>query len=403
VNTRVATLDAEHDSAMAQHACEWADRAFRANRVDWTRWRTGAQACYQYAGVRWPVAELRVASPLALARVLLQIRVQEVPGDEDRALVGLVRRLTQARVDGVVPRLFDRRVMARVQRVVHDAVATAVPDAAVAQAVDETLYTVAPVDDPLGVQDSVRQAVRGYTGIRRPPFTSRPAPPTWRSWTLHLGGHWEAAWSAYATFLRTAYGGVGTHSWRRRIATFADAQSAGWWWPHLDFVVVSDRPEVVRTERIGGTPARLHSADGPAVVWRDGWRLHFWHGTRVPAWVIERPTVRAIHAEPNAEVRRCGIEALGWDAYIAEAGLRLVDTAADPGNPGCELRLYDLPKAVLGTPSRVLQATNGSPERDGTRRRYGLPVPADMDTATHAAAWTYGLTGDQYARLARRT
>jgi hypothetical protein len=51
----------------------------------------------------------------------------------------------------------------------------------------------------------------------------------------------------------------------------------------------------------------------------------------------------------------------------------------------------------------VLLATNGSPERDGTRRRYGLPVPADMDTAVHAAAWTYGLDAVQYARLARRT
>jgi len=75
----------------------------------------------------------------------------------------------------------------------------------------------------------------------------------------------------------------------------------------------------------------------------------------------------------------------------------------DPGNADCQLSLYDLPENVWGTASRVLLVTNGSPERDGTRRRYGLPVPVDVATAVRAAAWTYGLDADQYARLARRT
>jgi uncharacterized protein DUF6745 len=173
--------------------------------------------------------------------------------------------------------------------------------------------------------------------------------------------------------------------------------------PHLDFVLVCEKPDVVRVEEPAGGPPRLHCADGPAVVWRDGWSLHFWHGTRVPAWVVNTPTVDAIHSESNVEIRRCAIGVLGWDTYIAEAGLRLCDTADDPGNPGFSLRLYDVPAEIWGEPARVLLATNGSPERDGTRRRYGLPVPADMDTAVHAAAWTYGLSRDQYATLARRT
>jgi hypothetical protein len=164
-----------------------------------------------------------------------------------------------------------------------------------------------------------------------------------------------------------------------------------------------EKPDVVRVEEPAGGPPRLHCADGPAVVWRDGWSLHFWHGTRVPAWVVNTPTVDAIHSESNVEIRRCAIEVLGWDTDIAEAGLRLCDTAGDPGNPGFSLRLYDVPAEIWGEPARVLLATNGSPERDGTRRRYGLPVPADMDTAVHAAAWTYGLSRDQYATLARRT
>jgi hypothetical protein len=228
-------------------------------------------------------------------------------------------------------------------------------------------------------------------------------PADWRAWTLHLSGQWESAWCAYATFLGSVYGDRGYRGWRHRIEVIADAQAAGWWWPHLDFVLVCDRPNVVRTEQSADGPARLHSDSGPALVWPDGWSLHFWHGTLVPAWVVERPTVAAIHAESNVEVRRCGIESLGWDAYIAGARLRLVDRTDDPGNPDCHLCLYELPADIWGTATRVLVATNGSPERDGTRRRYGLPVPADVTTAVGAAAWTYGLEGDQYACLARRT
>jgi hypothetical protein len=75
---------------------------------------------------------------------------------------------------------------------------------------------------------------------------------------------------------------------------------------------------------------------------------------------------------------------------------------ADPGNPGSDLRLYDVPADVWGSPARVLLAVNGSAEPDGRRRQYALSVPA-IDDPVAAAAWTYGLTKDQYARLVRRT
>ncbi|WP_250323890.1 DUF6745 domain-containing protein [Williamsia sp. CHRR-6] len=46
---------------------------------------------------------------------------------------------------------------------------------------------------------------------------------------------------------------------------------------------------------------------------------------------------------------------------------------------------------------------NGSAERDGHRRRYGLPVPEWTTSALQAAGWTYGISGGDYAALARRT
>ena len=176
------------------------------------------------------------------------------------------------------------------------------------------------------------------------------------------------------------------------------ARSCGWWWPREDICVLSERPRVLRTEP-AGTELRLHAADGPAVVYPDGWTMHVWHGTRVPAWVIDTPTVDRIAAERNVEVRRCAIERIGWGEFIDRAGLRLISAAADPGNPGSELRLYDLPFE----PNRLLLAVNGSLERDGTRRRYGLRVPPRFDDPLDAAGWTYGLTGAQYSLLQRRT
>jgi hypothetical protein len=52
--------------------------------------------------------------------------------------------------------------------------------------------------------------------------------------------------------------------------------------------------------------------------------------------------------------------------------------------------------------SRLLLAVNGSVERDGTRRRYGLRVLAEFDHPLDAAGWSYGLTGAQIARSPSR-
>ncbi|MGW5052552.1 DUF6745 domain-containing protein [Actinokineospora sp. NPDC004072] len=183
----------------------------------------------------------------------------------------------------------------------------------------------------------------------------------------------------------------------RAVRPWSDiARSCGWWWPREDRCVLTERPVALRLK-----DERLHCADGPAVAYPDGWELYFWDGTRVPAWVIREPTVDRIAAEPNIEVRRCAIERLGWADFISQANLTVVGRAPDPGNPGHELVLYDLPS--WDEPSRLLLAVNGSVERDGTRRRYGLRVPDWFDDPIDAAGWTYGLSGAHYAQLQRRT
>ena len=51
----------------------------------------------------------------------------------------------------------------------------------------------------------------------------------------------------------------------------------------------------------------------------------------------------------------------------------------------------------------AVEVVNGTPEADGSRKRYVLRVPSRMRTAREAVAWTYGLTEKQYAGLELRT
>ncbi|MBY3792763.1 hypothetical protein HQP42_10190 [Rhodococcus fascians] len=182
-------------------------------------------------------------------------------------------------------------------------------------------------------------------------------------------------------------------------------ESTGWWWAFENIAVMAERPAAVHVEPLPDSPhgeVRLHNSDGPAVEFADGSAVHVLSGTVVPSWVIRDPTVDRITVERNVEVRRSAIERIGWDTYLEQAGLRLVDAGQDPGNPGCTLELYAAPEGWQDG-GRILLAVNGSRERDGRRRRYGLRVPAAFTSAIDAAGWTYGLAGADYARLLRRT
>ena len=177
------------------------------------------------------------------------------------------------------------------------------------------------------------------------------------------------------------------------------ARNAGWWWPMRDTVILTDRPDTLHRDPQG----RLHCETGPALRYRDGWAIHAIHGVRVPADLIETGwDVARILEEGNAEVRRAAIELTGWEHFISDSGLTLVASAPDPGNPPHELELYDLPdrlRDMYDDQARILLCTNGSVEPDGTRRRYGLPVPAHHNDPVAAAADLYGWPAEAYRQL----
>jgi hypothetical protein len=218
----------------------------------------------------------------------------------------------------------------------------------------------------------------------------------------------EAAWIGYYDARRRAgFGGYASADLRELDVWAALTTSAGWWWPGEGLCVMAERPVEVHTEPLTGShhgELRLHRADGPAIAFADGFGANVLHGTLVPEWVLSGPTPDLIRTEPNVEVRRSAIERLGWDAYLEDGGLALAARCPDPGNPGADLELYDdVPDAGRAAAGRILVVTNGTPEPDGRRRRYGINVPGNLDNPVDAAAWTYGLSGELYATLARRT
>ncbi|WP_405959228.1 hypothetical protein OG239_28620 [Streptomyces sp. NBC_00868] len=243
------------------------------------------------------------------------------------------------------------------------------------------------------VADAVRAAVRHSVG-------TVPGLMTWYGQhDAHWVGHYDVCARVGAARYR-AQDAAELRLWARL------ARATGWWWAAPGRCVMAERPTAVRTEPAPAAAygeIRLHRENGPAVRFADGSTVHVLHGTVVPEWVVTGPTVERIHAEANIEVRRSAIERIGWGAYVEQAGLELVGTADDPGNPGFRLSLYDVPAGAWGRPGRLLLTVNGSVEPDGRRRRYGLGVPAHLDDPLDAAGWTYGVSGQQYAQLVRRT
>jgi len=146
-------------------------------------------------------------------------------------------------------------------------------------------------------------------------------------------------------------------------------------------------PSLVRLDEIG----RLHSATGPAFEWLDELRDYYWHGVRVPSYVVDHPkrlTVADIEAETNVEVRRVKMERFGQARFLLATGARALHQD-DYGT------LYR--KEVPGEePLQMVRVVNATAELDDSFKDYFIRVPPTMQTAREAVAWTFGKTAAEY-------
>jgi hypothetical protein len=233
-----------------------------------------------------------------------------------------------------------------------------------------------------------------------------------------MGGQfWVGGWywgsPSYVSFFQDVCGlELPEDKARAARAYQATAESACWWWPHTDFVIACERPVAIHRDERG----RLHGTTGAAIHWPDGWGVYALRGIAVPAELIEHPerlTVARIDAEPNGEVRRVLIEQYGLRKYIVDSGAEVIDQDVEPGNRPRQLlrkrTRKDMPDLLM------VQCLNATPEPDGTRKTYFIPVHHELRplrqgadgtveafgepqklTAHNAIASTFGKRGEEY-------
>ncbi len=112
---------------------------------------------------------------------------------------------------------------------------------------------------------------------------------------------------------------------------------------------------------------------------------------RVPAEIIEKPealTHNRILSEQNAEIRRVMIERIGNEKFLAI-------TNARPIHEDQRGKLYRI--EIPGDEAMTLvQVINSTPEPDGHSKLYTLRVPPNIQRASEAVAWSFGLTEKDY-------
>jgi len=240
---------------------------------------------------------------------------------------------------------------------------------AVGGAVDDAVYGA--------VRDAVDDAVYGAV------YGAIVTKLTWHYW---LGGALWSYWPAYTQFFFEVCG-LDLGEINRKARAYAElSRSAGYCWPNRAFIMVCDRPKTINRDKRG----RLHSEDGHAISWRDGWGIFMWHGVRVPAKLIMEPnaaTKEEILGETNSEVSRAWAERLGWERYFALADVVKIDDFKD-AKTGLAYELYDFRKRAGERQPRLLKMQSPT-LNDGGQPYYIEPVDPGLKTAQAARRWQF--------------
>lgn len=171
------------------------------------------------------------------------------------------------------------------------------------------------------------------------------------------------------------------------------ARTAGYVLPRADVCWICERPSVIATDE----SSELHAEHGPALDWNGSLPIYVWRGVEVPAHVmadVETMSARAIRREGNLAHRDIMIERVGIDWYVRRSGA-VVEHEDETG------RLWVTSSPLPRRRWCAVEVVNGTPEPDGSVRRYFLRVPRRTVRARQGVAWTYGLTEQAYSIAAR--
>jgi len=145
-------------------------------------------------------------------------------------------------------------------------------------------------------------------------------------WSFYTGGQFWVSWAAHTSFFDKVCGLV--HPKLAEARAYEDALShCGWWWPHTDFCIVTERPRAIHLSN-----GRLH-ADGRMAVEYEGWGVWGLHGVLVPRWLAETPAEkidpRRITEIENAEIRREFVRKVGVERLCQKLHATVLDIQGD--------------------------------------------------------------------------
>jgi hypothetical protein len=139
----------------------------------------------------------------------------------------------------------------------------------------------------------------------------------------HLLGNQDSYWIAFYLFCRDIKIDF-TEEQSEILDIWKDiALNCGWWYAYDTDCFCVQRPVDLHFNERG----QLHNENGPAIGYRDGFKLYSVRGVAVPAYVIEHPekiTVEKIDKEKNIEIRRIMQDRMGISKYLEESGAVLV-------------------------------------------------------------------------------
>ena len=336
---KITSLTPEQIAMFPEFVERWTKIGLCTDPADRPAAEAAIREMYRIAGLTDPQRIVWCGSPFsqALTRAIVFNQPQELAGVGANVRDSVRRSVWASVLDSVWDSVKDS-VWDSVGANVMDSVLDSVRDS-VRDSVENSVWA--------GVGDSVRDSV----------------------WDSVYGQH-DASWLGFYDYFHDACG-LGDKT-EKLSGLWSLAKSAGWALPHANICWVTERHTILKLDNRG----RLHSLDGPACAYPDGWAIHAVHGVRVPADIIEQRssiTVDRIKAASNAEVRRVMIELFGEDRWIVESGMRPVAHDEVFGT------LYVQPQDA-GAPIAKLHVTDRSPQPDGTFRRYWLDInPSHYD------------------------
>jgi len=190
------------------------------------------------------------------------------------------------------------------------------------------------------------------------------------------------------------------------------------WLTKLD--VIRDSYPFGPLEILRDANGEIHSIDGPAiktptrVSWYENGKKHgldvdifgsvsyFFQGVMVPKDFVINPdkiTYEEILNNPNAEVRRVGMEIYGFDRLLAEGKVKIIH---EDKNISATLIHINV-KPTKGRHDEnedeylaLVKVKDGTPSITGDFKFYFLRVPPEVTTCKQAIAWTFRRTKNDY-------